>query len=275
MIECGVAGHPVGHSLSPAIHRAAYAALGLDWVYEAHDLTPEEFVTFVESRERPFRGLSVTMPHKEAAARLGIPDPDVRLSGVANTLVWDIDDRRRSYNTDIPGLVDALRVSGVTRPRTATVVGTGATAVSAIVACQRLGVLTVQVLGRAPDKVRDLVDRASALGLDAVAGDWAGPLDPASELLVSTVPAAALEDRTDALDLSRASALRTVFDVTYHPWPTALAEEAQGVGLTVLSGLDLLVHQAVHQVRLMTGRHVDAHVLASAARAELHRRADA
>lgn len=270
-----MAGHPVAHSLSPAIHRAAYAALELDWEYEAYDLTPEEFATFVESRKLPFRGLSVTMPHKEAAARLGIGDPDVRLTGVANTLIWDIDDRRRAYNTDIPGLVDALRLAGVTRPRTASVLGTGATAVSAVVACLRLGVRKVQVLGRSPEKVAALTERAAALGLEAVATPWPGPLDPHSELLLSTVPAEAVDDRVDALRFDGPSSLRTVFDVIYHPWPTVLADEAHGAGLSVLSGLDLLVHQAAHQVRLMTGRDVEVHTLASAARAHLRRRSDA
>lgn len=275
VVQCGVAGHPVGHSLSPAIHRAAYAALGFDWGYDAYDLTPDEFGPFVESRKLPFRGLSVTMPHKEPAARLGIGDPDVRLTGVANTLIWDIDDRRRAYNTDIPGLVDALRLAGITRPRTASVLGTGATAVSAVVACLRLGVRTVQVLGRSPDKASALAARASSLGLEAVAAPWPGPLDPHSELLLSTVPADAVAAQVDELRLAGPSSLRAVFDVIYHPWPTVLADEAHLAGLSVLSGLDLLVHQAAHQVRLMTGRDVEVQTLASAARAELRRRVDA
>lgn len=268
-------GHPVAHSLSPAIHRAAYAELGLDWTYERHDLLPHQYEAFVLSRDASWRGLSVTMPHKEATAGLGSGDADVRLTGVANTLVWDDDGYRRSFNTDIPGLVDAVRAGTSAPPRAATILGTGATATSAVVAALRLGLGSVEILGRDADKADRLARWGRSIGVPARAGTWGEAPAPPGGLLVSTVPSAALDAVLDSLGLGGARPPATVFDVIYDPWPTPLAVRARDSGLAVLSGLDLLVHQAVHQVRLMTGREVAAATLMSAARAELGRRATA
>lgn len=280
MTHCAVVGHPAGHSLSPAIHAEAYRLLGLaDWDYGLYDLQPEQFDAFVASRDASWRGLSVTMPHKEAAARLGEPDADVRLTGVANTLVWHPDGHRSSHNTDIEGFAAALHPAVPTR---ATVVGAGATARSAVVALARLGAVAIEVKARSREKADDLLAWASArvpLAPDAdgpgyAASDWDAPLDARTDLLVSTLPADAAAPLAGSVARGPAP-LTTVFDVSYHPWPTPLAGAALASGLHVLDGIDLLVHQAVAQVRLMTGMAVDAAPLLSAARAELRRRAGA
>lgn len=270
--RCAVVGHPVGHSLSPAIHRAAYATLGLDWSYELHDLLPDEYEGFVASRDGSWRGLSVTMPHKEATARLGVPDADVRLTGVANTLVWEDDGSRHCHNTDIAGLVDAVGAGVHEVPRAATILGAGATATSAVVASLRLGLADVEILGRDPGKARRLAEWARSLGVPARTGDWGRSPAVADGLVLSTVPSAAVDPVLDSLGLEGSRPPAVVFDVIYDPWPTPLAARAEAAGLAVLSGLDLLVHQAVHQVRLMTGHEVAASALLSAARAELGRR---
>lgn len=288
MTNCAAVGHPVGHSLSPVIHREAYRLLGLDdWRYGLHDLAPHEFVAFVESRDASWRGLSVTMPHKEATARLGEPDADVRLTGVANTLLWHGAGRRSVHNTDIEGFVAAL--ASRPRPATATVLGAGATARSAVVALARLGCRAIQVTARSRDRAASLVDWAVAhvpLSGDGVddggpraagysVGDWTALRWFATDVVVSTLPHDAAAPLAGALATAGGSAPATLFDVAYDPWPTPLAAAALASGVTVLDGIDLLVHQAVAQVRLMTGLAVDAAPLLSAARAELGRRAGA
>ena len=280
MTHCGVVGHPAAHSLSPVMHREAYRLLGLtDWRYGWYDVAPGEFGAFVASRDASWRGLSVTMPHKEAAARLGDPDAEVRLTGVANTVVWHDQGRRSVHNTDVAGFVAALAPGGV--PAAATVLGAGATARSAIVALARLGVRAVEVKARSYEKVRRLVEWAGRDvplgpgGRGYTAGDWESPQDPSAALIISTLPHDAAGPLADTLRLAPGGPLLTVFDVAYDPWPTPLAAAALASGVGVLDGVDLLAHQAVAQVRLMTSGEVDAAPLLSVARAELRRRAGA
>ncbi|MFT4216638.1 MAG: shikimate dehydrogenase [Micropruina sp.] len=263
--HAAVLGSPIAHSLSPAIHRAAYDYLGLDWNYERVELRPEQFDRFVDGLDDSWRGLSVTMPLKEAAAGCGIPDADVLLTGVANTVV--LGERRRVYNTDIAGLTDALTAAELSEVRVATLIGNGATARSALVALVRVGVQLVEVQGRDHRRLAAFRDWAEPMGVEVQPRTLGAPLDPASELLVSTVPSAALEPRLEQLEVEHCPALRGVFDVIYHPWPTPLAARAASADRVVVSGLDMLAHQARYQVRLMTGHDVPAEVLLSAVRA--------
>ncbi len=269
--RCAVVGHPIEHSLSPVIHRTAFGLLGLQWSYEAFDLEPDSFDVFVASRDDTWRGLSITMPLKEPALRWGDPSGDVTLTGAANTLVWHDDGRRTLHNTDVNGLADALSAHGVHGVREAVLIGSGATTRSSLVALVRGGVRRVHVMGRTPQRVAETVAWASGIGLDASPLTWGEPLPDAAELLLSTVPSVGVDALLDAgLTLD---GLRAVFDVIYDPWPTRLAAAASEAGIEVLSGLDLLVHQAVGQVRLFTGRDVAAPPLMDACLAELRARA--
>ena len=130
----GVVGDPAGHSLSPAIHRAGYAAVGLDWDYQAYTVATEEFGGFVRARlhDPEWVGLSVTAPHKEAVVSFGEPDEPTRLLGVGNTIVFG--DNPTVHNTDVPGFVRAWRAHGLEAPRRAAIVGNGATARSIVLA---------------------------------------------------------------------------------------------------------------------------------------------
>lgn len=267
---CGVTGWPAAHSLSPAIHRAAYAHLGLGWRYDAQEIPPDAFVPFVEGLDgRVWRGLSVTMPHKEAAASLGEGDADVRATGVANTLVWS-GAERYAYNTDIAGFEGALAAAGVNAVSQGVVIGSGATARSAIVALARLGATRVDVLARNPEKARALADWASAMIGRTGVLPWTAAIPGDAEVLVCTLPAPAARDIVPSLGLT--PSLRALFDVSYHPWPTPLALAGGSASVPVIDGLDLLAHQAVEQVRLMTGGEVAADVLLTAARTESDRR---
>ncbi len=253
--RCAVLGSPIDHSLSPALHRAAYAALGLDWTYDRFEVTATELPDFVAGLDGTWRGLSLTMPLKEAVLGLGEVDPVARRAGAGNTLILD-DTVRRVYNTDVPGLAWAVRRATADPVPRVTVLGSGATARSALLAAAKLGVTSVTVVARTPAKAETLVALGRDLDLDVAVRPWTTDLPPA-DLVISTVTAGA----ADPLAAAAAASAPLVFDIVYAPWPTVLADTVQRSGGTVLSGLDLLVGQALRQIELMTGRAVGAEVL--------------
>ncbi|MFX4273188.1 shikimate dehydrogenase [Propionibacteriaceae bacterium Y1685] len=269
--RCAVLGKPIEHSLSPVLHRAAYDHLGLDWSYERHEITEDGLAPFVDALDPSWRGLSLTMPLKVAALALGAVSSTAELVAAGNTVLLDLD-RHRVDNTDVGGLVDAvtaaLASSRVPLHR-ATVLGAGATARSSVVALQRLGVRECTILARTPAKAAPLVDLAESLRLRCVVRPITQAPDRA-DLLVSTVTAGAIDERADEF----ARSAEVIFDVVYDPWPTPLAAAAVDHGAVVVSGLDLLVHQGVAQVELMTGLAVPPEVLLSAGRVELRRRSE-
>lgn len=261
--RCAVLGSPIAHSLSPALHRAAYAHLGLDWDYGRYEVVAAELAGFVADCGPEWRGLSMTMPLKEAALELGEVDEVARLAGAANTMIFAGHGSRRVYNTDVGGLVNALSTAGVEVKR-ATILGAGATARSTLVSLARLDAREVTVVARTPAKAAALVPLAETLGVAVCVQAWDAPAQP-TDLLVSTVNAGAADARAEELaELSAA-----VFDVIYHPWPTPLAQAAAARERVVLNGLDLLVHQAVLQVELMTGSSVPPALLYEAGHAAL------
>lgn len=262
--RCAVVGHPVQHSLSPDIHRAAYAQLGLDWDYQRVDIPPGGLADFVAGLDPSWRGLSVTMPHKQDAARLGIGDEPVAVTGVANTLVFD-GDSILARNTDVAGFGIALLAHGIESVTDAVVIGNGATARSAVAALARLGARRVWFVVRDPDRARGVRELAERLGLQADVGLQDQPI-PEAALLVSTIPAAGAGAETEAL-VERAA---VIFDGVYDPWPTPLAAAAHQAGRLVLNGLDLLAGQAVDQVRWFTGGDIDFALARRAAQAGLN-----
>ncbi len=258
--RAAVLGSPVAHSLSPVLHRAAYAELGLSgWTYDAQDVDAAALPAFLNGLDESWAGLSLTMPLKRAVLPLldGASDL-VRDVGVANTVVLG-GDGRQGENTDVPGMVAVLHERGVDRPGSACVVGGGATATSALAALGQSGVDAARVFVRDPARASDLTAAAQRLALHPVMVRWSEDrgLDAhalgEADVVVSTLPsgtsgaiAAALPDRVAGL----------LLDVVYDPWPTPLAAAWGSRGGSVAGGLDLLVHQAVRQVALMTGRAV-------------------
>lgn len=268
--RCAVVGHPVDHSLSPVLHRAAWREIGFEGEYSAIDIRAGGLADFVAGLDRSWRGLSVTMPLKNEALRLGLPTKPALITGAANTVVLR-DDGIRVSNTDAPGLADALRTAGMERIGSATILGGGATARSTIVGLADLGVEHVTAVVRTPARVAELEPVAEAVGVRLSARSWSGDDLPNTDLTVSTVVAGAADELAEAVAATSA----VVFDIIYDPWPTAVVEHATAAGRTVLGGLDLLVGQAVLQVQAMTGQRVSADILLSAGRAELQRRAGA
>jgi shikimate dehydrogenase len=258
--RCAVLGSPIAHSLSPRLHRAAYAHLGLDWTYDAIDVTEEQLPRFVHQLDSSWRGLSLTMPLKAVAAAVATRRSElVERLGVANTLVLE-GDERVAANTDVPGMRAALAEAAAPVVRHATVLGAGSTAVAAVAALSTMAD-EVTVVARSPSRARQVLRLAHALGVPVSVVGWDGSSSAlTAPIVLSTVPSGA----ADALAGSIPASPGLLFDVVYDPWPTALAAAWIGQGGQVCSGLDLLVWQAVEQVRLMTERTVPVQVLRAA-----------
>ncbi len=292
--RAAVIGMPVNHSLSPVLHRAAYTGLGLsDWSYEHRETEPEALPGLLDELAAPaetgpiWAGLSVTMPHKQALlTHLDVIDPLAEAVGAVNTVVAQRSGAGEAllagFNTDVAGIVGALRetagqtITGAAHslPRVgrAVVLGSGATACSALAALGELGAGHITVAARRHAGPGRALSAAHRMGLGVEALTWK-PTDPAShtevarrlavaDVVVSTLPAGAADPLAGPLDeiLDRSGGTRPgalMLDVVYAPWPTQIAEVWARGGGAVAPGWLMLLHQAVPQVQLMTGKQPD------------------
>jgi shikimate dehydrogenase len=250
-----VLGSPIGHSQSPALHRAAYGALGLDWQYEAIEMESVGLAGFIGTRGPDWRGLSLTMPLKrDVMPLLGVVDGLVELTGGANTVLFHKGadgPTLHGFNTDVFGIVEAFRDAGVERLTSVRMLGAGATAASALVAVAQLGARRVVVSARSAQKLVALFDLGEKLGVDVHAARLDGVDDGiVPEAVISTLPGGA--DHGYRFDTAtRASSV--LFDVAYDPWPSPLAARWLEVGGRVIPGIEMLVNQAMLQVRIFVG----------------------
>ena len=251
--RAAVLGSPIAHSLSPVLHRAAYAELGLaHWSYDRFEVDEAALPGFLDGLDGSWAGLSLTMPLKRAILPLldGISDTAASVEAV-NTVVFTDDGRRIGDNTDIPGMIAALRERGVDKVDSAAVLGAGATASSALSALSRICTGPVTAYVRSAARADEMRGWGKRLGVEVHIADWAeADLALRAPLVIATTPAGA----TDDLAAEVPERPGTLFDVLYEPWPTALAAAWSARGAAVVGGLDLLVHQAVLQVEQMTGR---------------------
>ncbi|GAA1362272.1 shikimate dehydrogenase [Streptomyces beijiangensis] len=251
--RAAVLGSPIAHSLSPVLHRAAYAELGLaHWSYDRFEVDEAALPGFVEGLDASWAGLSLTMPLKRAIIPL-LDEISETASSVeaVNTVVLTEDGRRLGDNTDIPGMIAALRERGADKAESAAVLGAGATASSALAALSRICTGPVTAYVRSAARAAEMRGWGERLGVDIRTADWADAAEAfAAPLVIATTPAGT----TDALAAAVPDAPGTLFDVLYDPWPTVLAARWSARGGAVVGGLDLLVHQAVLQVEQMTGR---------------------
>ncbi|WDT90923.1 shikimate dehydrogenase [Streptomyces sp. SCSIO-PteL053] len=251
--RAAVLGSPIAHSLSPVLHRAAYAELGLtDWSYDRFEVDEAALPGFIEGLDASWAGLSLTMPLKRAIIPL-LDEVSATAASVeaVNTVVFTQDGRRIGDNTDIPGMVAALRERGVDEVESAAVLGAGATASSALAALAVVCAGPVTAYVRSPERAAEMRGWGERLGVDVITADWADAAAALSApLVIATTPAGA----TDAFTGSVPEAPGILFDVLYEPWPTRLAAAWSAHGGAVVGGLDLLVHQALLQVEQMTGR---------------------
>lgn len=250
--KAAILGSPVAHSRSPQLHLAAYHALGLDdWTYDRIECTADELPSVVSAFGPEWVGVSVTMPGKFAALRFADERTGrAELLGSANTLVrtatgW------RADNTDIDGVAGAL--AHRSDLRRAVVVGSGGTAPAAVAALAGLGVTEIIVLARNRQKAGGVLGVGSAVGVATTFGDLAGAdlraVIADVDVLVSTIPALAAAGYADRL-----ASVPVLLDAIYDPWPTPLAQAVAESGGEVISGLQMLLHQAFGQVEQFTGR---------------------
>jgi shikimate dehydrogenase len=244
-------GDPVAHSRSPRLHAAAYAVLGLDWTYDRRRVDEAGFDGALSGLGDAYRGLSLTMPLKgvafDAARSL---DRRARLTGAVNTLLLGADGPH-GFNTDVGGMVAALREAGAPAAPVARIIGAGATATSALVSLAELGSSRVEVVARRPEAAGRLVELGAELGVTVALAPLAGGTPSPVDVTVATLPGGATLPEPVAARLADGGGL--LLDVVYGHWPTPLARAWQAAGRTAVSGLGMLLHQALLQVRVFTG----------------------
>ncbi len=271
-MKAAVLGAPIAHSLSPVLHRSAYQALGLTgWSYQAIECDQAGLPGLLAGCGPDWAGLSLTMPLKRAVlSLLDDAEPLVADVGAANTVRFDAG-LRHGHNTDVPGMITAITEAAgplPAGPGPVLILGGGATACSALAAAGRLGASHVTAAVRDPRRATDLLAAADRLGIPVELAPFGSPAQPAPGLLISTAPAGAADDYAERI---RSGQLRPgcVLDVVYHPWPTALAAAAQRAGVATAGGFALLLHQAAHQVELMTGKSAPVEAMRTAGLAAL------
>jgi shikimate dehydrogenase len=265
-----VIGSPVGHSLSPVIHRAAFAAAGLDWSYVAFDVAPGHAPGALEAmRTLGIAGFSVTTPHKQdVAAAVDELDPAARALRSVNTVVNRGGGRLVGYSTDGDGFVAALGAEAVdVAGMTVLVLGAGAAARSVVDALGRARVASIVVANRTAGRVGEIVQLtpvarpAIDLGVEVAA----------AELIVNATSVGFGREESP-LEPALLHSSHLVADLVYHPLDTALLRAARAAGARTFDGLGMLIHQAALQQRLWTGHDPDVAAMRAAAVAELDRR---
>ncbi|MEU4776054.1 shikimate dehydrogenase [Micromonospora sp. NPDC023644] len=252
--RAGVLGKPIAHSLSPVIHQAGYAAAGLTgWSYTRIECAAAELPDVVAGLGPEWAGLSVTMPGKEAALAVAAEvSPLAAAVGAANTLVRRPDGSWYADNTDVVGMVEVLTDAGVRPGATVTVLGAGGTARAAVAAAGQLDADAVTVVARRAAAVEELRPVAHAVDVPMRAAAWDDDAAThlAADVVISTVPKGVADPLAVAADWRPGTVL---FDALYDPWPTPLAASAEAAGCRIVSGLDLLLAQAVGQFEHFTG----------------------
>jgi shikimate dehydrogenase len=287
--RAAVLGHPIAHSLSPLLHRAAYAALGLDrWRYDAIDVTAHQLEGFVGSLPGGWAGLSLTMPLKQTVIPLlDHIEPLAEVVGAVNTVLVQAGRGRPvliGANTDVHGIVaalgEALAPDGgpvASVRRTAAVLGGGATAASTLAALAQLGCPTPVVYVRSLGRVGGLMRAAHRMGVEPryASMDAAAREITSADLVVSTLPPHAADGL--AIQIAELASERSgegsphavLLDAAYDPRPTALAAAWTRAGGVVVDGERMLLHQAAEQVRLMTGHRAPIAAMGAALTAAL------
>lgn len=250
--RCAVLGSPIAHSLSPVLHRAAYRTHRLPWTYSTRECTEEGLPALLGSLDDSWRALSLTMPLKRAV--LPLLDEVSALGsalGAVNTVLLDDDGVRRGHNTDVVGVQAALAELPASRPRAPLLLGAGGAAAAVLAALADSGVAEVRVAVRTPGRADELSAVGSRVGVGVIPVGFhtvRAELDD-SDLVVACTPAGA----TDELALGGWPRGLALFDLLYHPWPTALVRAAVAAGAPVVGGLPMLVAQAAEAFTLASG----------------------
>lgn len=257
--QAGVLGHPIAHSQSPLLHSTAYRQLELPIGYDRYDVVPEELASFLEeakSSEETWLGFSVTMPLKGAAVEL-MDSVSTRVNrlGFLNTIVFDEQGKASGYNTDVDGIVEALTFAGLSQAATGgrmAILGAGGTAAASIEAACLLEMDGVDIFARQLSKAEPQVLLAQHLGLNTEVHNLDTFSDRAGQYqaVISTLPPRAADGYAEQLGSQHD--VGPLLDVAYDPWPSRLATSWHNAGGRVVSGLEMLLYQAVEQVKLFS-----------------------
>lgn len=264
-LRAAVLGHPISHSKSPALHLAAYRQLGADISYTAIDVTEQLLPGLMGQvrHQRGWCGLSVTMPLKTAILdHVDEVRGIARTLGVVNTVSFEDNGqgpRAIGSNTDVAGIVNALRHAGATTAPSAVILGGGGTAASAVAALRELGTSRVQIFVRDPARTADVRTAAASAGVNLEVLTLAEAVLPtaAADVVISTLPPRAADGLAAEIAALKTATPGVLLDVAYDPWPSLIASVWQAGGGAVVPGLEMLLYQAVEQVRLFTGRGDD------------------
>ncbi|MCY1674658.1 shikimate dehydrogenase [Pseudarthrobacter sp. SL88] len=264
-LRAAVLGHPISHSKSPALHLAAYRQLDADISYTAIDVTEQLLPGLMGQvrHQRGWCGLSVTMPLKTAMLdHVDEVRGIARTLGVVNTVSFEDNGqgpRAIGSNTDVAGIVNALRQAGATTAPSAVILGGGGTAASAVAALRELGTRCVQIFVRDPARTADVRTAAANAGVNLEVLTLAEAVLPtaAADVVISTLPPRAADGLAAEIAALKTATPGVLLDVAYDPWPSLIASVWQAGGGAVVPGLEMLLYQAVEQVRLFTGRGDD------------------
>lgn len=270
--RAAVLGHPIGHSKSPLLHRAAYEYLGFDCSYDAVDVPEADAAAFAASLRSPdsaapqWAGLSVTMPLKTAL----LPAMDKLTSMAAdlqvlNTVTFEYTDDGvllTGHNTDVAGIVNALNHAGARRTPRVVILGAGGTACAAVAAAGKLEAASVTVCARRFPAGANGTSAVAEVGRRTGTAVQLRPWEDAAaacaeaDVVISTLPPHGADELADRLAAAPSSAGvpgAVLLDVAYDPWPSRIAEVWSGQGGLIVPGLEMLLYQAVEQVRLFSG----------------------
>lgn len=280
--RAGVIGHPLGHSISPALFRAAFEAAGIDATYEAWDTPPETLDGRVQAlRGDDYYGANVTIPHKEAIVPMLDERSEVATrAGAVNTVVHD-GGKLVGHNTDVAGFTRSLREDAKFDPKgkPTMLLGSGGAARAVALALIEAGASLIYVVARTPRKIDRMVVDLKPLTQTGTTISWAYWGDGSylrslatAELLVNCTPVGVAKSDTEGKSPIDAALIRkelTVYDLVYNPVETALVKDARARGAKAYGGLGMLVYQAAESFRLWTGKDADTKAMFAAARAAL------
>ena len=253
MIRAAILGSPISHSLSPILHRRSYEILGISGSYEAIKVEPSRLASFLDSLDADWTGFSLTMPLKEEILKIAeVIEPLAVSINSANTLIR-VGERWKALSTDVNGFSAALRAHEVIGYSSVGILGAGATARAAARAVDGRG-REIFIWQRRSDhsKIREEEMRQAAPKCALHFLEWGAEI-PSLDLLINTTPRGVADDLAAQIGRHVSAVL---FEALYNPWPTSLLERWRERGLVAIDGLDLLVHQGIDQVALMTGQQI-------------------
>lgn len=267
----GLMGRPVGHSLSPRMHNASFSAEGMDYVYVAMDVRPEDLHAAVTGASAlGFRGFNLTMPHKRAILPLlDSIDEVAAVSEAVNTVVIE-DKRSRGYNTDGSGLAEACRESGVDfADRRVLLLGAGGAAAAIALALVDEGAKELRIVNRSTEHARELLSKLRKTGKEIEGKAYPfEALDEAAsetEIIINVTPLGMKEEDPLPVPVEYLDGREAICDAVYSPYrETSLVQRARERGAVTVTGKRMLLYQGVYAQRLWTGREPNVEAMDNA-----------